>query len=217
MTYTPHPSARPHVPGFASLPPSHAEPAVLVPPVDAIRTGAEVVSGAHARWLAEQAARQELIHRLGIPTGPHPLYDEFATALAERAGFAYGFVNLFLDQQTFIGLHQPPAGSGYTVVGRTMSIEDGWCPHVVQRKKALPLPDVHASHRFSGNTVVDAVGIRAYFGVPLIPPGTGIVLGTVCVIDPDRREQSEAGRIQNEVKETGAEILRSLTVGAAAP
>ncbi|MEU4659496.1 GAF domain-containing protein [Streptomyces sp. NPDC023723] len=163
-----------------------------------------------ARQQAELQGRFELIQRLGLPTGAHQDYDHFADELAERTGFLYGFVNLFLEQQTFIGLHQPPTGSGYVIVGRTMSLEHGWCPEVVSRQKALPLPDVHASPRFSGNHVVDAVGIRSYFGAPLIH-SSGITLGTVCVIDPDRRPLSEARRLRDLVTDTGSQVMRHIT------
>ncbi|MEV0226225.1 hypothetical protein [Streptomyces sp. NPDC050704] len=106
--------------------------------------------------MSELAARAELIQRLGIPIGPHPLFDEFATEMAAKTGFLYGFVNLFLDEQTFIGLHNPPADNGHIIVGRTMRRDHGWCPEVVERRKALPLHNVCASPRFSGNHVVDA-------------------------------------------------------------
>lgn len=65
-------------------------------------------------------------------------FGELARDMAERTGFLYGFVNLFLEEQTFVGLHQPPANSGYVTVGRTMNHDHGWCPEVVARKKALP-------------------------------------------------------------------------------
>ncbi|BCM70553.1 MULTISPECIES: GAF domain-containing protein [Streptomyces] len=158
----------------------------------------------------ELAARYALIRDLGLPTEAHPEFDEFARSLCGRTGFLYGFVNLFLERQVFIGLHQPPAGSGHAVVGRTMSTDHGWCPEVMNRKKALPLPDVHASPRFSGNHVVDAIGIRSYFGAPLIHD-SGTILGTVCVIDPDRRSQSEARRLRDLVIDTGREVMHHIT------
>jgi GAF domain-containing protein len=65
---------------------------------------------------------------------------------------------------------------------------------------------VHASPRFSGNHVVDAVGIRAYFGAPLIHD-SGIVLGTVCVIDPEKRPLSEARRLRDIVINVGTQVL----------
>ncbi|MCM2515812.1 GAF domain-containing protein [Streptomyces griseoincarnatus] len=155
---------------------------------------------------AELAQRYELLERLGVPTVPSEDFDDLARDMAERAGFLYGFVNFFLEEQTFVGLHQPPADSGYVIVGRTMSRDHGWCPEVMARKKALPLHDVHASPRFSGNAVVDAVGIRSYFGAPLIHD-SGTVLGTVCVIDPEKRPLAEARRLRDIVINAGVQVM----------
>ncbi|MGW0822533.1 GAF domain-containing protein [Streptomyces sp. NPDC002845] len=190
---------------------------MIVPPHGAIRTGSETVSGSDAQELAELAARTRLMQQLGIPTGPHPLFDEFATEMATRTGFLYGFINLFLAKQTFIGLHNPPADSGHIIVGRTLGREHGWCPEVVQRQKALPLYDVHASPRFSGNHVVDTIGIRSYFGAPLIHDETGIVLGTVCVTDIDKRPVSDARRLRDLVIDTGETVMQAITTGALTP
>ncbi|MGW2124876.1 GAF domain-containing protein [Streptomyces sp. NPDC001758] len=155
---------------------------------------------------AELAQRYELLARLGVPTVANEDFDDLARGMAEQAGFLYGFVNLFLEEQTFVGLHQPPADSGYVIVGRTMSRDHGWCPEVMTRRKALPLHDVHASPRFSGNAVVDAVGIRSYFGAPLIHD-SGTVLGTVCVIDPEKRPLSEARRLRDIVINAGTQVM----------
>ncbi|MFI8093393.1 GAF domain-containing protein [Streptomyces sp. NPDC086080] len=155
---------------------------------------------------AELAQRYELLARLGVPTVANEDFDDLARDMTERAGFLYGFVNFFLEEQTFVGLHQPPADSGYVIVGRTMSRDHGWCPEVMARKKALPLHDVHASPRFSGNAVVDAVGIRSYFGAPLIHD-SGTVLGTVCVIDPEKRPLSEARRLRDIVINAGNQLM----------
>jgi hypothetical protein len=174
----------------------------------------ELISPARAQELAEQQARDELIQRLGLPTRPNDLMDQFADHLAETTGMLYGFVNLFLGEQTFIGLHNPPAGSGHLILGRTMNRQHGWCPAVVKRRMGLPLPDVHASPRFSGNFVVDAVGIRSYFGAPLIHAESGITLGTVCTIDPEARPRTDARRLLDIVKDTGTEVLHALTSGA---
>ncbi|MDJ0466055.1 GAF domain-containing protein [Streptomyces sp. H27-C3] len=171
----------------------------------AIPAGA-AVTGPQPQQSSELAQRYELLERLGVSTAASQDFDELARDMAEQAGFLYGFVNLFLEEQTFVGLHQPPADSGYVIVGRTMSHDHGWCPEVVARKKALPLHDVHASPRFSGNHVVDAVGIRSYFGAPLIHD-SGTVLGTVCVIDPEKRPLSEARRLRDIVISTGAQAM----------
>lgn len=154
----------------------------------------------------ELAQRYELLNRLGVPPVANEDFDDLARDMATQAGFLYGFVNLFLEEQTFVGLHQPPADSGFVIVGRTMSRDHGWCPEVMARKKALPLHDVHASPRFSGNAVVDAVGIRSYFGAPLIHD-SGTVLGTVCVIDPEKRPLAEARRLRDIVINASAQVM----------
>ncbi|MGW5212707.1 GAF domain-containing protein [Streptomyces sp. NPDC004051] len=154
----------------------------------------------------ELAQRYELLNRLGVPPVANEDFDDLARDMATQAGFLYGFVNLFLEEQTFVGLHQPPADSGFVIVGRAMSRDHGWCPEVMARKKALPLHDVHASPRFSGNVVVDAVGIRSYFGAPLIHD-SGTVLGTVCVIDPEKRPLSEARRLRDIVINASAQVM----------
>ncbi|MFC8567512.1 GAF domain-containing protein [Streptomyces sp. NPDC057245] len=158
----------------------------------------------------ELAQRYELLNRLGVPSVANQDFDDLARDMATQAGFLYGFVNLFLEEQTFVGLHQPPADSGYVIVGRTMSRDHGWCPEVMARKKALPLHDVHASPRFSGNAVVDAVGIRSYFGAPLIHD-SGTVLGTVCVIDPEKRPLSDARRLRDIVITASAQVMDHIT------
>ncbi|MFF2506334.1 GAF domain-containing protein [Streptomyces sp. NPDC058067] len=174
--------------------------------------GPAVASGASAtsprdQVTTELAQRYELLKHLGAPTTACEELDELARDLATQAGFLYGFVNLFLEErQTFVGLHQPPTESGYVVLGRTMSLDHGWCPEVMARKKALPLHDVHASPRFSGNSVVDAVGIRSYFGAPIIHD-SGTVLGTVCVIDPEKRPLSEARRLRDIVINASAQAM----------
>ncbi|MFD4258721.1 GAF domain-containing protein [Streptomyces sp. NPDC058534] len=164
------------------------------------------ITSRQTQHASELAQRYELLNRLGVPTVANEDFDDLARDMAAQAGFLYGFVNLFLEQQTFVGLHQPPVDSGYVIVGRTMSRDHGWCPEVMDRRKALPLHDVHASPRFSGNAVVDAVGIRSYFGAPLIHD-SGTVLGTVCVIDPEKRPLAEARRLRDIVINASAQVM----------
>ncbi|MBV9026912.1 MAG: GAF domain-containing protein [Streptomycetaceae bacterium] len=156
------------------------------------------------------AAQKELLERLGLSTAPDAVFDTIATHMATDTGFLYGMVNLVLDEQNFIGLHNPPPGSEHPLVTRTMSRDHGWCPAVVKRKRALPLPNIHASPRFSGNHVVDAIGIQAYFGAPLLHPQTGIVLGTVCVVDRHVHDLQDADRIMNIVKNARDEVISTI-------
>ncbi|MFI9830828.1 GAF domain-containing protein [Streptomyces sp. NPDC051913] len=206
--YPPAPSAG------SGLRPALGQQEVIVPQPGAIRPGQEVLSAAQAKDMAERQARADLLARLGMPTRPDDRMDQFADHIADTTGMLYGFVNIFLTEQTFVGLHNPPPDTGYMILGRTMSLNDGWCPAVVRRKKALPLWDVHASSLFSGNLVVDMVGIRSYFGAPLIVEG--IVLGTVCAIDPDARPRTDAQHLLDAVKDGADLVLKALTSGAPA-
>lgn len=155
-------------------------------------TGRHLLTPADVRGPVREARLREL----GLIDGPDPEFDSFAADLAHRAADLgnlpsqpYAMVNfLTQDQQFFAGLFTPdsPAGAGSGQdVGRTMTLDQGYCPHVVDRGKALVLPDVCAYPRFAGNEVVDHIGIRTYMGAPLIDDQTGETLGTICVVDSE--------------------------------
>ncbi|MFJ2629213.1 GAF domain-containing protein [Streptomyces sp. NPDC087532] len=129
--------------------------------------------------------RTALLAHLGLGE-PDEEFDAFATKLAEDAGEPYAMVNLVTDQQYFVGLHSP-AGGDLPPADRTMPLDAGYCPDVVARRRALPLPDVCASPRFAANRVYDALGVRTYTGAPLFHAPTGLVIGTLCVVGPEAR------------------------------
>ncbi|WP_258052538.1 GAF domain-containing protein [Streptomyces sp. Ru73] len=142
-------------------------------------------------------------------TAPDGELDEFAAALARDAGEPYAMVNVFTpDLQFFVGLHAPD-GDDLPAVGRTMPRDHGFCPEVVARRRALPLPDVFAHARFASNPVVDQIGIRTYAGAPLIYQDT--VLGTVCFLGPTDRPR-ETGRAQHALINSRRDALMDLLV-----
>ncbi|KPI02985.1 GAF domain protein [Actinobacteria bacterium OK074] len=180
---------------------------VIVPPPGTITLGSEPGSTLD-RELDALDERLAALHRTGHGTGPSAFFDGLATRVAEATGFPYGMVNLYLADQTFTGLHNPPPESGLPQVGRTMSRRHGYCPEVVAGRKALPLWDVRASPRFAGNPVVDAIGILAYFGAPILftdSHGTERVLGTVCVIDVEPRHKHQAAELRDTTKDAARE------------
>lgn len=131
--------------------------------------------------------RLTLLDELGLDR-PNAEWDAFAAELAGEAArldgdgrVPYAMVNVFTREQLFVGLHNPTE-SDMPKVGRVMPVDHGYCPEVVDRRKALVLPDVCAHPRFASNPVVDQIGIRTYAGAPLLHEPTGIVLGTVCVV-----------------------------------
>ncbi|MFF7451586.1 MULTISPECIES: GAF domain-containing protein [unclassified Streptomyces] len=162
----------------------------------------QAVTDDPAGELAQMATRVTRLAELGIPLRGSEILDDLASEMAARSGFVYAMVNAFSDQQTFLGLHNPPPEAGYPIVGRTMSRAHGWCPEVIQRRRGLPLPDVAAAPRFHSNPVVDAIGIQSYFGTPLLDPASGLALLTVCIVDPEPRTLADATRLQTIVRDT---------------
>lgn len=149
--------------------------------------------------------RMPRLRELGLGTWPDQESDEFARKLAHTTDAPFAMVNLITEsQQYFAGLYvrtttpsatQEPVAPGPAASGdmsRVMSLDQGFCPHVVARRRALVLDDVYEMPRFAGNRVVDEFGIRSYLGAPLIDH-TDTVLGTICVIDTQTRPWGRPG------------------------
>ncbi|WP_327720773.1 GAF domain-containing protein [Streptomyces sp. NBC_00490] len=163
----------------------------------------------------EAPARAVRLHGLGLGERPEPALDAFADRLAELTGAPYAMVN-FIDEkrQFFAGLHTPDARPAVVrtdetkpELGRHLERDHGFCPHVVVRRKALVLEDVCDYPRFAGNPVVDEFGIRSYLGAPLIDR-TGMVLGTVCVVDVEPRPWGRPGL--ETIKSSAAQLVTRL-------
>ena len=70
--------------------------------------------------------------------------------------------------------------------------EDSFCAHAITGDEVMHVPDAWADPRFSDNPlVVGAPEIRFYAGCPIAGPG-GAKLGTLCIIDREPRELTEA-------------------------
>ena len=165
---------------------------------------------------SDPAARHRVqrLRALGLGTAPDPEFDELAAKIARMAGTPYAMVNFVLDtHQFFAGLYEASSTGAAALeaaqaaargpVARTMDLEHGFCPHVVDIKHALVLDDVCAWPRFAGNPVVDEIGIRSYIGAPLVD-SSGMVLGTVCAISS---RQSTWGS-------PGVEMIKSMAAEA---
>jgi GAF domain-containing protein len=163
--------------------------------------------------------RVQRLRALGLGTAPDPEFDELAAKIARMAGTPYAMVNFVLDtHQFFAGLYEASsAGAGALEaaqaaargpVARTMDLEHGFCPHVVDIKHALVLDDVCAWPRFAGNPVVDEIGVRSYIGAPLID-SSGMVLGTVCAISSRQSTWGSPGVAM--IKSMAAEAMELIT------
>jgi GAF domain-containing protein len=164
----------------------------------------------------EGPQRMTRLRALGLGTRPDQEFDEFAAKLARITGAPYAMVNFISDrEQYFAGLYTPSSAktgaaleaaqaSVHSDMGREMSLDHGYCPHVVARRKALVLDDVCDYPRFAGNPVVDKIGIRSYMGAPLIDR-TGTALGTVCVVATEPHPWGRPGL--DIIKSTAAELM----------
>jgi GAF domain-containing protein len=161
---------------------------------------------------AEAPQRVARLRELGLGERPEPEFDDFARMLATSTGAPLAMVNFISeDRQYFAGLHAPAMiGSAPGIVAapddpaRTMTRDQGWCPHVVSRRLPLVLDDVCDYPRFAGNPVVDEIGIRSYIGAPLIDQ-TGTALGTICIVDLDPRPWGRPGL--DFIKAKAAEMI----------
>lgn len=167
----------------------------------------------------EVSQRMARLRELGFGDRPDEWFDEFASKLAGITGAPFAMVNFINDEeQYFAGLYTPSSATADTVLesarasvhdtpGRVMPRDHGYCPHVVNRRKALVLDDVCSYPRFAGNPVVDKIGIRSYMGAPLID-STGVALGTVCVVDTEPRPWGRPGL--ETIKSLAAELMESI-------
>jgi len=160
----------------------------------------------------DASARVARLRELGLGEHPEPQFDDFARMLATSTKAPLAMVNFIgEDRQYFAGLHAPSmvqGGPGAVAApddpARSMTRDQGWCPHVVSRKLPLVLDDVCDYPRFAGNPVVDEFGIRSYIGAPLIDK-TGTALGTICIVDLEPRPWGRPGL--DFIKAKAAEIM----------
>lgn len=148
-------------------------------------------------------ARLARLRELNVDATAVPEFDDFATQLAEAAQAPYAMVNIIgAHEQFFAGLHVPTEklsalraaqAVSHGTPGRTMPLDHGYCPHVIEGTKAWVLDDVCAYPRFAGNPVVNELGVRAYIGAPLLDPETGLALGTVCAVATTQAQWGKPG------------------------
>ena len=163
----------------------------------------------------EVQQRIERLRALGIGSQPDQEFDEFAAKLAHITGAPFAMVNFINDrEQFFAGLYTPSSAktgaameAAHDSVGREMGLDEGFCPHVVARRKALVLDDVCDYPRFAGNPVVDKLGIRSYLGAPIIDR-TGTALGTICVVATEPRPWGRPGL--DMIKTLAAELTEKI-------
>jgi len=93
----------------------------------------------------------------------------------------------------------------------TASIEDGFCPLVVQQGQLLIVDDAPANPLFSENSMVVKRGIRFYAGVPLVTANR-YVIGAICVMDvvPRKLSASQIESLETLARQVMSQLELSL-------
>ena len=138
--------------------------------------------GDEERRLAEVASYRA---RLALPTDG---LDRTARLAAALLGAPAGAISLIdAEEQLLIGRHGVD-------IERTPR-EIAFCAHTITGTSPLIVPDAKADPRFSDNPLVRGEpSIRFYAGAPLIAPGNGAHLGSLCVVDSTPRAGLDAGQ-----------------------
>jgi two-component system sensor histidine kinase/response regulator len=137
----------------------------------------------HPRELERLAALRGL-HLLDTP--PEPEFDDLVVAARALCGTSIALVSLVdVERQWF----KARVGLDATETSRDVS----FCGHAILSDEPLIVTDARRDERFVGNPLVDGPPhVVAYAGFPLVDAGTGLSMGTLCVIDATPRTFTDA-------------------------
>lgn len=145
--------------------------------------------------------RLEAVRSTGLlDTQPEQAFDDLTRLAATLTGAPYAFATVVDDARSFwkscFGI---PADAPHQ-----NTVEESFCQYVVRSRRELVIADATVDIRTKNNPSVEAMGVRAWAGFPLMSPG-GEVLGSFCIVDTVPREWSDRD----------VEILRTLADAAA--
>jgi GAF domain-containing protein len=147
-----------------------------------------------------------------------PLVGDLLAGAAREIGAPVSLANVVLSGvQVIAGEH---GLTGWMAQARATPAEWSLCATVVRRAGEYVVPDMAADEATAQNPLHVVDGFRSYAGVPLTAPD-GQVVGSVCVLDTEPREYSEADL--DVLRRAAAEAARRMagapgsTPGAAAP
>jgi predicted PurR-regulated permease PerM len=144
------------------------------------------------------------LHNLGLTSAKDRQFDEVSKKIAQAFDAPIALVS-FVDEE-----HRHPldaASSQDLQAASRTSHEASLDAHVIAANEVLVSGDVTEDPRFADDPLVLEKGIRFYAGAPL-RTSAGLVVGTLCVIDTQPREFSEADgrRLQEMADELMARI-----------
>lgn len=144
---------------------------------------------------------------------PLEKFDAFAAKIADEAHMPYGLVNLLTgDRQFFIGLHNPTSLPPFPrIIPRTDGGRNvGYCGEVIARGKPYPLRNVFLDPRLKVNPVVSSMGVKSYYGAPLVELAATRAAIAICVISTEPLSREEGRRVDGVVKAGRDELTDQL-------
>ncbi|WP_158219853.1 sensor histidine kinase [Ideonella sp. A 288] len=137
---------------------------------------------------AEQRRLEALASLNVLDSLPEPVFDAITATAAQACGMPIALVSLVdIDRQWFKsnvglpGVEQTPRNVAF-------------CDHAIRQEELLEIADARVDGRFASNPLVTGDPlIRFYAGAPIVLQG-GERVGTVCVIDRQPRQLTEAQR-----------------------
>lgn len=136
---------------------------------------------------AAERARLDVLRSLGLlDTAPEERFDRLTRLAARIFDVPIAMINLVDANRLWAKSHVGP-------VTRENPRAGSFCARTVLGEEMLVLPDTLAHPEFADNPLALEGGVRFYAGRPLRGPGAQVV-GTLCLIDGEPRQFSEAER-----------------------
>lgn len=177
--------------------------------VEAWASSPPSLSGTPPILASTEQAQLAALHELGLTSPKGRQFDEIAGNIAQAFHVPIALVSL-VDEA-----HWPHPGA-LDSVQPTQAVhhdphEDSLDAHVVAANEVLVSEDVAQDPRFAEDPLVLEKGVRFYAGAPL-RTSSGLVVGSLCVIDTQPREfpERDRQRLQEAADELMAQIERKI-------
>ena len=136
----------------------------------------------------EGSVRLQALDELDVLDSPPSRTFQVLVDLANKfLGTPVSLISLVTDDRQFFlsssGLGEPWASC------RETPLSHSFCQHVVKRNEPLVVTDAEDHELVKENLAVDALGVKAYLGAPIVMPD-GNVIGSFCAINDSPRSWS---------------------------
>lgn len=125
-----------------------------------------------------------------LDTPAEEAFDRLADMAGKLLDAPFAFVTIVDTERSYWKSCIGVGIAGDNVTDRQNTVEESFCQYVVGSGEKLIVGDTTADPRTRGNPSIEAMGVQAWAGYPVLSP-SGQVLGTFCVVDTRTREWTE--------------------------